>query len=93
MVEAVHEAGNGRRGVEEHEVELFAQATQVLRQRHGAQDPVLGARHLVLDIGIVQVGERPRLMAEGHVSLVNVSEGSPGNSQRQLPCRPTRDQT
>lgn len=53
---------NSSDGVEECEVELLAEATHVLGERHSSDKPSFQAPHVpIMVVGIVQVGECPRL--------------------------------
>lgn len=53
---------NSSDGVEERKVELLAEATHVLGERHSSDEPSFQAPHVsIMMVGIVQVGECPRL--------------------------------
>lgn len=53
---------NSSDGVEERKVELLAEATHVLGERHSSDEPSFQAPHVpIMMVGIVQMGECPRL--------------------------------
>lgn len=60
----VHESEYGRCGVEHGEVELLPKTPNVGGQRHGRDDVVLEAAFGLFRIGVVEVGERPRLLGD-----------------------------
>lgn len=57
----VHERENVCCRIEHCKIELFSQTAHISRERHSPDKPVLEATPIFFRIGMIQVGEGPRL--------------------------------